>query len=190
MSRRVKLLDLNKIKNSLTTAVRAYMVEEFLPEQVVPEIEELIRELFERTTHGWEGGAGALGLGGSDKTYVEPAPPELHFDVDYTKFGANITAYVDSYIWNLLDQGRDDRITEKKEVFVAREDQRTVPGTLDVSSNRTYTDIVHVAKGTLIKGIRPRRWTEIISEEVEQQLGAKYPNIKFSFTVKEQDIGR
>lgn len=192
---RVKTIDIKKFKNALLTAAKAYTNEEFIPDVVIPEVQEFAQALFEKTTQGWEGGSGASGMKGSSKTHVEPKPPTLHFDVEQTRVGATITAYVESYIWNLLDQGREDRVTKKKEAFIPRSDkgthngQRTLPGTLDVSSDRQYKKLVVVPAGTTIEGFKARGWSDIIAEEVEKEFSRKYPHIKFSFTMKEQNLG-
>lgn len=189
-SNRFTPFDVKKLLNSMATAARAITNDEFIPDVVIPELQEFIQQQFDKTINHWEGGAGGLGKGGSSKTYVEPAPPQLKFEVEKTTVGASITAYVDSYIWNLLDQGRDDRVTKKKEVFVPRTQQRTIPGTLDVSGNRNYEKVVYVPKGTTIEGFKPRKWTQLIEEAVEKEFSRKYPHVKFSFTLKEQDLGR
>lgn len=187
MTRRVQLLDIRKIKNTLITAAKTYVTKEFIPEVVVPEVQRVVREAHARTTKGWMGGAGAPVV--SDKTHTEAKTPEVKFDVTETRFGVEIVAWVDSYIWNLLDQGRDDRVTKGYEVFVPRAKQRTIPGSLDVSTDRSYLDKVVIPPGTQVKGFEGRGWSKLIADEVERELGVKYPNLKFTFTVKEQPIG-
>lgn len=186
--KRYQLIDIEKFKNSLLSRITAAVNDDYLPDVVIPALEEFVRERFERTIRNWEGGEGAFGMA-SFKTRTEPDAPELKFEVETTRTGATVVAYVESYIWNLLDQGREGRVTKKKEVFVPRESQRTIPGTLDVRNDRTYLDVVHVPKGTYIEGFKPRRWTEIIADEVETEFKRKYPNVEFSFTVKEQNRG-
>lgn len=189
MTRRVKKIDLNKFRNSLTTAIKNVMDDTFLPDTVLPEVEKVVRSAFEKTVNSWEGGVGALNIDPSITSYIEESKPELILETERTTFGATITAYVDSYIWNLLDQGREDRVTKKREKFVSRKTQRTVPGTLDVSGDRSYNEVVYVPEGTKIKGFKARGWSELIEEEVQKELGSKYPNISFEFTLKEKDIG-
>ena len=187
--KRVQLWDIGKFKNQLQTALKTALDEQFLPDTVLPEVEALVRELFNRTISQWEGGTGALQIEGhSKKTRIEPDAPALQLDIKRKKFGAEITAHVDSYIWNLLDQGRGTRVTEKVEKFVPRVNQRTVPGTLDVSGQREYDSVRYLPKDYTVKGFKARGWTQLIVDEVEKQLGHKYPNIKFSFTVKEQSL--
>lgn len=187
--KRFQLIDIQKFKNDLMDVARSSVDQDYIPNVVIPELKEFVQERFDRTIRNWEGGEGALGRG-SFKTHTEPDPPTLHFEVEYTRFGAAITAYVESYIWNLLDQGRPDRITKKKEVFVPREAQRTIPGTLDVSSDRTYLDVVHVPAGIHIEGFKGRNWTQIIADDVENEFKRKHPQIDFTFTVRRQNIGR
>lgn len=185
MPPRAKLIDIQKFKNALLTAVQAVVKENFIPDEVVPEIEAYIRDLFNETIRNWQGGAGALVMDSSITSRMEPIPPSLSVTVKRTTLGAELEVSVNSYIWNLLDQGREDRVTKKREKFVSREEPRTIPGTVVVKDDRRYKESIVVPAGTLIKGFEPRGWSDIIAQKVEAEFGAKYPFISMRFTVED-----
>lgn len=193
MSKRFKPLDINTVKNRILTGIKAYVNEEFIPEVVVPEVMEYVEELHAKTTRGWQGGSGAEVV--SSKTHTEPNAPQIQHEVKLTRTGAEITLFVDSYIWNLLNQGRETRVTDRREVFIPRSNprsgdgQRTLPGSLDVSTDRSYKEKVVVPKGTTISGFKGRGWSDMIKDEVEKKFGQKYPNLTVDFIVKEIDLG-
>lgn len=185
MPPRVKLIDIQKLKNALVTAMQAVVKEDFIPDEVVPEIEAFINDLFNETIRNWQGGAGALAMDSSISSRMEPIPPSLTVSVNRTTFGAEIEVSVNSYIWNLLDQGREDRVTKKVEKFVPRVEQRTIPGTVVVKDDRQYRETVYVPAGTLIEGFEGRGWSEIIAQKVEAEFGRRYPFISMRFTVED-----
>jgi hypothetical protein len=184
--RRTTYIDKKWLASQIRDAIEHEIEHSFFPGVVVPEVEALVRKLFEKTIAQWEGGAGALRVDGTITSRIEPDPPSLQVQtIRMRDKHIRMNVHVKSYIWNLLDQGRVERVTTKPEKFVARKKPRTIPGTLDVSGDRTYTEVVHVPAGTVIEGFEARGWTQLIIDGVKKELNGKYPFIKFTFTIEE-----
>lgn len=180
-----KPFDIKKLRSQIETGLKATFNNEYVPEVVIPEIEAFIRKEFEKTIKNWQGGSGAYAVDPSITSRVEPKVPELSIEVTQTRLGAELEVFVQSYIWNLLDQGRPDRVTKKREKFVGRAEQRTIPGTLDVSNDRYYTETVYVPANHKIEGFKARGWSTIIAKAVEKEFESRYPFIEVKFTVKD-----